>query len=150
MNGISSLTRQPRPLKVAGLDETYLLHPLTIDDVGRLQGWIDAQFPDPFAVAQRAIDRGNYTVLQQQYLLKLAMESATQPGHPIGTPEADHLLQSMEGFKELLKLSIRKGKPEFSDEDAQRLFMHCGLADLQAVYAATEVEIVMGDPKGGS
>jgi hypothetical protein len=148
MNSLSALTRQPRPLNVAGIDEVYELHPLTIDDLGQLQGWIDSQFPDPFEVVSKAISRGNYTVPQQQYLLRVAVESASRPAHPIGTPEADQLLGSLAGLQELLKLSIRKSRPEFSDEDAKRLYMHLNLGDLEAVFAATGVGAVMADPKG--
>lgn len=151
MSGITSLTRQPIPLKVDGIEETYYIHPLTIDDFGALQAWVDAQFPDPFQVVDEAIKRGNYSLPQQQYLMKLAMDAATgQSKHPIGTPEADALLGGLEGFKQLLTISIRKGKPDFSNEEARNLYMHLSLGELQAVLTATEVGALMADPKPSS
>lgn len=143
---VAQLTGQPKKLTAGGKD--YLLHPLTIDDLGKLQGWVDGHFPDPFAVIGSAIERGNYTVPQQQYLMQQALALATRPQRLIGTPEADNLLQSTEGIKQLLLLSIRKGQPEFSAEQAAELFMALGLGDIQAAFAATGVGLVMADPKG--
>jgi hypothetical protein len=148
MSSAATLTAQPRPLTVNG--QVYDLHPLTIDDIGKLQSWVDRQFPDPFEVVNAAIAKGNYTIPQQQYLLSQAIDRATRPAHPIGTAEADQLLQTLEGIKQLLILSIRKGRPEFTDAEAKELYMHLGLGDLQAVFTATGVATVMSDPKGES
>ena len=145
MNSISSLTGQPRPLSVAG--QTYQLFPLTLDDLGQLQSWVDSHFPDPYQQAANALATGRFNVAQQQYLLKIAAELSVRPRHLIGTPQADELLQSVEGIKRLLVLSIRKGRPEFSDDDAAQLYHDLGLGDVQAAFAATGVEAVMGDPK---
>ena len=97
MNSISSLTGQPRPLTAGG--QTYQIYPLTIDDLGQLQGWIDSHFPDPFQTVQAAIAAGNFNVTQQQFLLARAVEQSVRPRHLIGTPVADELLQSVEGLK---------------------------------------------------
>jgi hypothetical protein len=145
MNSLSNLTAQPRKLTVAG--QSYDLHPLTLDDLGQLQAWIDGQFPDPFEVIRDAIARNNYTVAQQQYLFGQAMEMATRPRRLIGTPEADRLLQSLDGTKKLLTLSIRKGRPEFTDGEAEDLYKAMDLVSLQAAFVATEATLVMGDPK---
>jgi len=147
MSSAATLTAQPRPLKVNG--QAYELHPLTVDDVGRLQGWVDRQFPDPFEIVNAAIAKGSYTVPQQQFLLEKAIDRATRPRHLIGTPEADQLLQTLEGVKQILLTSIRKGKPDFSDDEAKQLYLHLGIGDIQAVFTATGVDTVMHDPKDG-
>lgn len=146
---LSELSGQPRKLtvRVRGEAREYPVHPLTLDDLGKLQGWVDAQFPDPFAVVGRAIGRGDYTVTQQQYLLDRAIHRATQPRHLIGTPEADRVLFSLEGHCELLKLAIRKGR-ELSDDEARELYMHLTVADLAALHATTGLDLVTHDPKG--
>lgn len=146
MTSLSNLTAQPKKLTVGGTD--YFLHPLTLDDLGQLQSWIDSQFPDPFQVIGKAIATGNYTVAQQQYLFSQALERSTRPRNLIGTPEADRLLQTVDGMKRMLCLSIRKGRPEFTEEEAEALYRQLGLGDVQAAFAATEVGQVMADPKG--
>jgi hypothetical protein len=145
MNSISALSGQPRPLSVGG--QTYQLYPLTLEDLGQLQGWVDSHFPDPFATVQAAIANGNFNVTQQQFLLKLAVDASVRPRNLIGTPAADQLLQSVEGIKRLLVLSIRKGRPDFSDDDAAQLCQQLGLGDVQAAFAVTGVSAVMADPK---
>jgi hypothetical protein len=143
---IAQLTGQPKKLTAGGKD--YLIYPLTLDDLGKLQSWIDGHFPDPFAVIGKAIERGAYTVPQQQYLMQQALSLSVRPQRLIGTPEADSLLQSVDGIKQLLLLSIRKGRPEFSEADAAELFAAMGLGDIQAAFAVTGVGMVMSDPKG--
>lgn len=147
MNSIASLTRQPVLLKVDGIEQAYEIHPLVVDDFGKLQAWIDSQFPDPFVIVDLAIKQGSYTIPQQQFLMQQAFNAASNPKHPIGTPEADRLLQSMAGVLEMLKISIRKGRPEFSDDEAKKLYMHMGLGHLHSVFNATEVSLLMSDPK---
>jgi hypothetical protein len=147
MSSVAALTAQPRPFTVNG--QEYFFHPLTIADLGQLQTWIDRQFPDPFEVVTKAIARGNFTVPQQQYLLAQAVDRAVRPGRQIGTPEADQLLQSLEGVKQLLLLSIRKGRPDFTEEQARELYMHMSLGHLEALFSVTGVSAVMHDPKDG-
>lgn len=146
---VASLTAQPRPLKVriAGVERTYLIHPLTIDDLGQLQAWVDSQFPDPFAVVAKTIREGDYTVPQQQFLMSQAMALAVQPRHAIGSPEADRvLLGTLAGTCELLKLAIRKGR-ELSDEEARDIFLHLTIAELAALQTYTGIDLVTSDPK---
>lgn len=152
MSELTSLAGTPRTLRVRvdGEDREYLIHPLSIADWAAMQAWVDAQFPQPHEVTAAAIARGNYTVAQQQYLMRIATELACEhPGHPIGTPEADRLIQSLAGTKELLKIAIRKGRPEFTDAEAERLYLHLTLGQLEALYRDTEAALLMGDPKDG-
>lgn len=152
MNHLTEMTRQPRTLRVRVGDEDreYAVHPLSIDDLGKLQGWVDAQFPDPFDVVGKAIAAGDYTVTQQQYLLDRAIHRATQPRNMIGTPEADRILFSLEGHCELLKLAIRKGGVEFSDEEAREVYMHLTVAELAALHSTTGLDLVTHDPKASA
>jgi hypothetical protein len=147
MNDVATLTAQPRALTVDG--ETYLVHPLTIEEFGQLQGWVDAQFPDPMELAQRAIEGGNYTVAQQQYLMKVAMEMAAKGKRLLGTPDADEKVYSIDGTKEILYFSIRKGRPEFTRADAAALYAKLRVADIERVYSHTNVDMVAADPKAG-
>jgi hypothetical protein len=147
---LSNLHGEPWRLKVPSLGREYLLHPLTIEDLSALEVWVNEQFPDPFAVVTAAIERGNYTMPQQQYLLKEAIQAATRPAHPLASPEAQQVLLSMAGIKRFFMLSIRKGDPTFSDEDAKELWLHIRDADLQAAFATTGLASVLADPKAGS
>lgn len=149
MNSLTDLAGLPHRLtvKVRGEAREYQVYPLTVDEFAEFQGWIDAQFPDPFAVASQALASGNFTVPQQQHILNRAMDLASQPKHPIGTPEADRLLLSFEGSLQMLWRSIRKGKPDFSLEEAKEVRMWMTMIDLQALNYYTGAALVASDPK---
>ena len=148
MRDIASLTGQAARITVAGRD--YELYPLTLADFGELQTWVDQQFPDPFEVVNAAIEKGSYTMAQQQYLLDRAIVQATSGKRLIGTPEADRLLLTMEGMKRIIFASIRKGDPSFTEDDARELYLVMGIAHLAAVQQITTVSMVVGDPKSPS
>jgi len=147
MNDLTSLNAQPRVIKLGG--EEHAIYPLSLDDWGRMQSWVDAQFPCPFEAVNRQIATGRYNVTQQQFLMKTAMELSAKSRRLIGTPEADELLSSMEGVKALLTLSIRKGNPGFSDADAERVYGRMTLVDVGRVFKETQAELVTSDPKAG-
>ena len=88
-----------------------------------------------------------YTAAQQQFLYKIALEQATQGKHPIGTPEADAKLLSLAGLQEQLFLSIRKGNPAFTREDAARIYRRLSPGDFARIFRATNVDMVVSDPK---
>lgn len=145
MNNLSALTAQPKTLTVKG--KVYKVHPLDLGDFGCLQEWIDRQFPDPFKEVEKAIAGGSWNWKQQEFLLKEALATACQPRHLIGTPLADELLLSIEGVKQTLFLSIRKGDPEFTEKDAEELFAEMSLVDAAMVGQATNIDMVATDPK---
>ncbi len=146
MDDLATMTAQPQILRVAGRE--YRVYPLTIADFGKLQGWIDAQFPNPFEEVKKAIALGEFNFAQQKFMLELAMEKATKAKAKIGQPEADELLMTMEGYKQVILLSIRKGNPSFSDADAQELFESMTFADIAQLQQATNLDmIVSNDPK---
>lgn len=145
MNDITTLTAQPQILKVDGKE--YKVYPLTLADLGELQTWVDSQFPDPFEVASKAMKSGNFNVAQQQYLMNQAMEKATRPKRLLGTMEADELLLSAEGYKQVLIISIRKGDPSFTESDAEALFKNMTQADVARFEHVTNLDMVATDPK---
>lgn len=145
MDDLATLTMQPRTLTVNGRD--YKIHPLDLGDFGKLQEWIDTQFPSPFIAVKEAFAMGGFTFAQQQFMLEKAIEKAARPRHLIGTPEADELLTSVEGYKQVLFLSIRKGDPSFSEADAEKLFADMTFVDIAQLGQASNLDMVATDPK---
>ena len=145
MNNLSVLTAQPQKFVVDGKE--YWLHPFDFNDWGRLQSWVDEQFPDPFDVVNKAIAKNSYTVAQQQFMIRAAIDKATQNRRLIGTPEADELLMSIAGIKQILLISIQKGDPSFTMEDAEKLYLAMSRADLAKMQEATTMNMVITDPK---
>jgi hypothetical protein len=160
-NSIADLTSQPVPLKVEIKDDQgkgtgrfleYLIYPLRFSEHGALQRWIDAQFPDPHRVAFEAIRTAKEMgaglgVAQEQYLMRLASDQAMKPKHLIGTPVADELLLSLEGIRRILLEGIRKGDPTFDDAKVDELLKHMDQADYLIAYRATQMDLVIADPK---
>ena len=75
------------------------------------------------------------------------MEKAAQRRHLIGTPIADEILFSLPGYCQMLAKAIRKGRPEFTEEEAKELRMHMSLADVYALNDRTGIGLVAHDPK---
>jgi len=119
-NDIGRLSARPREFTVDG--RVYTIHVLRLEDWGEMQRWLDAQHPDPLAVAREAIQSGEWSLSQQQFLLKTGMELASKPRPRVGTPEAQPLLDSIEGRVEMLYLSVRRGDPKFTRADAERRY----------------------------
>lgn len=145
LNDVATLAGVKRtPLVIGG--ETYDVYPLTIEDYGELQNWLDTQYPDPLAIAAEEMRLGRFNHPQQQFLLRTAMELKAKARVKIGSPEASEQLQSVEGTTEALYLSIRRGRPSFTREEATALFNRLTLAELASVFAATNLNMVMPDP----
>ncbi len=161
MDDLATLLSQPALLQVTVRDEqgnptgetiSHRIHPLTFNDLAALQAWINAQFPEPYQSAWNAIQEAErsgkpFNVTQQQFILKNAAELATRPQHKLGTPDADQLLMSVEGFKQILMASIRKGEPSFDEAAAERLFKHMTQLDILKAYSDTQLNLVLSDPK---
>jgi hypothetical protein len=137
----------PRAVKLGG--EEHALSPLMIGDLGHLQGWVDRQFGDPFDVVNAEIARnpGRYNTAQQQHLFRIALEISRAPKPLIGTPDADELLRTVEGVKEILYHAVRKAEPGFTRDDAARVYASMTIGDVARVFALTSLELVMTDPK---
>lgn len=145
MNDLKTLTAQPQPLIVDG--ETYMVHPFDMNDWGALQAWIDKQHADPFDIVSAAIKKGEFTITMQQYMIDKAMEKAMKPRCPLGSPEADELVMSMAGQKQLLYLSIRKGRPDFTEEQAGDLVVKLTAVDTAKLGQLSTINMVVSDPK---
>jgi hypothetical protein len=130
MNDLATLTAQPRTLDVGG--RAYQVHPLTLDDLGALQKWVNDQLPDPLALVRGQLD--GFSPEQQKFLLKEAIDAARRGKPRLGTPEADALTGSLEGLRELLFLAIRRGDPAFTREAAAGLCGQLTMTDLAAVF----------------
>jgi hypothetical protein len=144
MNDLATLNGRGRPLSVDGA--TYLLYPLTIADLGELQAWVEAQWPDPLLKVRERLDE--FPPALQRELVREAAALAARPKPRIGTPEADALVFSAAGWQEIAYLSIRKGRPDFTREQAARLCARLTEGELARVYSQTGVELVLSDPKG--
>lgn len=161
MDSIADLTSAPIRLRVdvkgddgkpTGEALEYDVHPLTLADVGVLQRWVDGQFPDPFEQAWEAIERQKaknkpFNVAQEQFIIRTAQELAMRPRHLIGTPEADTLLLSTDGFRQIIVEGIRKGDPSFDEGKADALMKHMTQLDLVRALASTQMNLMVSDPK---
>lgn len=145
MDNLATLTMQPKTLTVKGRE--YKVHPLDLGDFGYLQEWIDRQFPSPFKAVKEAFEMGGFTFAQQQFMLDKAVEKSTRPRHLIGTPDADELLTSVEGYKQVIFLSIRKGDPTFTEKDAEEMFANLTFIDIAQLSQASNLDMVASDPK---
>lgn len=135
---------QGKPITIGG--KTYRIHPLGLRDHAALKAWVAEQFPDPIALVDEAIARGNYTMARQQHMIKTAIEIASRPKPALNSPEAQALLDSPEGLVELFYLSVKRGDPSFTREQAM------DAADLTAGQIAmlnetSEVNLMKSDPK---
>ena len=151
--------RRVRTIQVAG--EKYQIHPLSIDDMMvDMQAWLDTQFPDPFDVVGRQIDAGRivvdheghegrepYPMAVQQFMIRTALETSAKGRPRFGTPDADEMCQTAAGVAEMMFLSIRKGRPDFTRDQARDLYRELTLPQVTAVFAGTNADQVMSDPK---
>ena len=145
-DAINNPAARPVPLTVAG--RTYQFHPLTAHDLlVDLQGWVDAQWRDPIDAVRAHIGSGKFTPAQERHLLTAAVEVAARPRPKLGTPEADALLDTFEGMREVVYLGVRKGLPDFTREDAADLLERGGRERRDQILAATNVDLIMSDPK---
>jgi hypothetical protein len=142
VDSLASLTAQPKPLVVG--DKTYQMHPLTIDDFGALQAWCDSQYKDPLEAIAPQLGSGKFTKRQEEFLMRVAVETAHKPKPRLGEPEVDALLNSLEGFQQVAYLSIRKGLPTFTQDDARELIKAMGNQSLARMMMDTNADMILG------
>ena len=139
MNDLATLTGAPAHVEAGG--ESHDIHPLTLDDLGQLQAWVDAQRPDPFEVVSRQLAAGKWSLEQQKHLLACAVHEASQPKPRLGTPEAAALLNTITGRAEQLYMAIRKGEPDFSRKQALEFYEKLNAAEVARALSAAEAEL---------
>jgi len=111
------MNSQPKPIVVKG--KTYLVHPLNFEEMGELQEWLYAQQRKQVMTAvEEAVERNKLPVEVQKYLALAALDTLARNRILIGTPEADTLMNSLEGIVYMTWLGVRRGDPSFRLEDA--------------------------------
>ncbi len=145
MNDLAVLNGRPRRFEAGG--EAHDIYPLSLADLGDLQAWVDAQLPDPWTIARKQLDSGEWTIEQQKLIMRCAMEESCKPRPKLGTPEADALVATFDGKVETLYLAIRKGEPHFTRAQAKAFLQKLSEAETNQAVSITDVELV-SDPKG--
>jgi hypothetical protein len=147
MNDLSTLNNRPEPL-TAPDGETRLQADLTFDDLGDLQRWCLSLLPDPFAIARQQIATGGYSLEQEQFLLRTAMETAAARKVPgLDAPEFRAALRSPAGVRETLWLSLRAADPKLSRADAMAFLAKLDEAAIAQASARITVREMFGGPK---
>lgn len=107
------------PLTVGG--RTYKVYPLTFDDLGELQAWVNSEIPDPFDAVTASPGFARLNVEAQKFAIRCAVELASKGKRRLNSPEAAELVASPEGVMQLLYLMVRRGDPSFTEADAAEL-----------------------------
>lgn len=149
MNDLATLTARPGEL-VAG-DEAHPMAPLTLDDWGELQAWVDRQFPDPFDavdafLTRRAAAGRPVPPAQQQHLLTAAVEASGRPKRLVGTPEADEVLRSAEGMIETIFLGVRRAEPGFTRAAARAFYAKLSVVQLHKALMLAHADLILSAP----
>jgi hypothetical protein len=152
VNDLGTLNNRPLPL-VAPDGEERPQADLTFDDLGDLQAAAVRGLPDPFLLAREQIATGGYSLAQEQFLLRTAMETAAaRKPLELGSPEFRAFATSPAGMREMLWLSLRAADPSLSRDAAMRFLAKLDEAGVaQAASRITVREMFGGprDPKAG-
>jgi hypothetical protein len=145
MHDLSTLSGRPTPMVVGG--KTYLLHDLAFSDLDELQAWIDTRFRDPQEMtSEHLLGTGARLPVEiKKFMVREAMEMARKPKPQLGMKEATAQMLSVEGLKKILLISIRKGDPTFSDEDAAELFRTITFDQTAEIVERTGILSLKGD-----
>lgn len=118
------------------------LHPLTVGDLGDLQAWVHTQLPDPIKVAKELAEGLPAEVAKE--LALNAYEDVRSGARRLGSPEAVQLLNTLQGWRELLFLHGRKGQPSMTRDDWESVVLRAVEADL------AQLQESLGEEKGGA
>lgn len=140
------MNSQPKPVTVNG--KTYKVYPLTLEDMGEVQQWMDQQLEDRLmAMVARQIAAGTFTVEIQKYMIHSAMETAARNRIMLGSPEGDAFMSSMEAIQYLTWFSLKKGDPNISMDEVRAIMKsEIGAALTGKITEAVDL-ISAGDPK---
>ena len=98
---------------------SYRLAPLEFADLQELEAWVFTRLPDPIQIAKE-LARDLPPDLAKDILLE-AYEDVKNGARKLGSPEANRLLSTPDGFREMLYLSGRKYQPNMTREDWGRV-----------------------------
>lgn len=145
MNDAATVFGRPKELEVG--PDVYKLYPLDFDDHGDIQRWLDDQIRNPMDLVRKEIARGGLPMEVQRYMVEAALKVWARSKILVGTPEADELLNTIRGRAQMLFLSVRKGSPRFTFDDAMGVLRRMDeLARTEAMKAA-DVLRSNSDPK---
>jgi hypothetical protein len=147
VNDAATVMGRPKDLEVG--PDTYKLYPLDFDDHGDIQIWLDDQIRNPMDLVRKEITRGGLPMEVQRYMVEAALKVWARSKILVGTPEADELLNTIRGRAQLMYLSVRKGNPRFTFDDAMGVLRRMDeMARAEAMRAA-DVLRADRDPKAG-
>jgi hypothetical protein len=144
MNDAATVTGTPAATYVVEGRE-YRFHPLTFQDHGELQAWLDRQQPDPFGILERVLAARSFPIEVQKFLARSALELASRHRVLLGTPEADALLGSTEGQVMQAWLSLRHGDPSLTLERAREVLVRIGALARSRALASAGVLTAAGE-----
>jgi hypothetical protein len=120
MNDPATVTgRDWKPLVAGG--RTYKVYPMTFDDLGELQAWVNSQIPDPFDAVISSPGFARLTVDAQKYAIRCATELAAKGNRRLSSDEAAEVINSPDGITQMLYLMVRRGDPSFTEDQAKAL-----------------------------
>lgn len=142
-------TLNNRPLLLTAPDgEERPQADLTLNDLGDLQAAASRQLPDPFVVAREQLATGEYSLAQEQFLLRTAMETASSRKPPeMWSPEFRAFISSPCGMREAICLSLRAADPSLSREAALRFLAKLDEVAIAQATSRITIREMFGRPR---
>lgn len=109
MSDILDFVPQSTAITVGG--KVYNILPFTLNEMARLQKWIDASSPNPFTFLVEKL--GTMSAETRRSVLQ---EMKTYKSPKLGTEEAGEILQSFDGTKEIFRIAVQRADPSVTDE----------------------------------
>src|SRR5579863_5635291 len=126
---LSIMTGQDYKIERIG-DRDYKVTALSLSDLGKLEQWVKAQFPDPIETGKRAAEGMPLEIARE--IMAKAVEQANNPKWCLGTEAATQLLMSLPGVTEMLSLQLAKYHPELTRDQVSEL--------VQLLYEGADAE----------
>lgn len=127
MGEVSRMTKTPTEIECKG--ETYLIAPLEVSDLGKLETWV-SELPLRKAKRQIEVLGDSLTPEIKEKILNEAIEKSNNQ-IDISSEKAQAALESLAGVGYLLFLSLRKNHPEIKENEAIDLISMDTLKDVK-------------------
>jgi len=115
------------PARITLGGKEYTLSPLTVDDLAEMERWVEDA---PLMHAKRLLaEHGDMFSEEEKTAIRM---KAVEESKTISLADGGAVLESMEGVRLLLWLSLRREQPDIKRED---VFTLLSLSDLEAVKA---------------